>query len=162
MTTITNTTPVDPLDMLADEAADLTSTITGDDAQPGAAPEAQAPSLTNAQCLAMGWEIIRDTLCAVAKVSTPKTTLSAEAIGPMAEAQAAVLDKYGIDLASMSGNYMVEIKAAIVTLPVLLAFRVGLQGELAAANKADKADKPAPAPPPPVHKPEYPSATLVS
>ena len=152
---------LDPLDTLSLEAGNLTAASAA--VSEGAAPaEPEAPSLTNQQCLTMAWEIIRDTLCAVANVKSPKSTLSAEVIGPMAEAQAAVFDKNGIDLAGMSGNYMVEIRAAIVTLPVLLAFRGGLQMELAAAKKIDKPAAAAPAAPQAqVHQQEFPSATLV-
>lgn len=107
---------------LADQAA----------AAPGAPPP--APELTNAQCLAMGLQIVRETLCAVAKVTSPKSTLDDATIGTVADAVAPVLDKYGIQLQGIAGGYMVELRAAMVTVPVLLAFRSGLLDELRARN----------------------------
>lgn len=130
---------LDPLDLLAIQAgseqgaADLANAgQTGDDGE-------VATQLTNAQCLCMAYELMRDTLCEFAKVTSPKSTLSDDVIKPMAEAQAKVLDKYGINLQSMGGDYMLEIKAAIVTVPVLLAFRAGLQDEMKAAKKETEA-----------------------
>lgn len=122
-------TEADQLDTLAAQADAL------DLPAPGAAPggeggEVAAPALTNAQCLSLGYEMARDTLCSFAKVHSPKSTLSNDVIKPMAEAQAAVLDKYGISLQSLGGDYMLEIKAAIVTVPVLLAFRAALVVEM--------------------------------
>lgn len=133
----TETVGVDPLDLLARKAA---SQEAADNAEnqpetgaPGEAP--QDPGMSNAQCFAMILEMVRDVLCSVAKVESPKSTLSAEKIAPAAEALGAVADKYGLSLAGAAGNYMVEIKAALVVVPMLLAFRAGLVGEI----KAEKA-----------------------
>lgn len=106
----------------ADQAADA----------PGAPPP--VPELTNAQCLAMGLQIVRETLCAVAKVTSPKQTLDDATIGTVAEAIAPVLDKHGIQLQGIAGGYMLELKAAMVAVPVLLAFRSALVDELRARN----------------------------
>lgn len=136
--------PADPLDQLASkaaqqEAADNLENSVNDPNAPAAPGEAQAaPGMTNAQCFSMLLEMVRDVLCSFAKVESPKTTLSADKIEPAAEALGAVADKYGLSLAGAAGNYMVEIKAALVVVPILLAFRAGLVQEIA-ADKAKRA-----------------------
>ena len=134
----------DPLDTLARQAqaqenADNADAL-GADALPG---EAEAvPSMTNAQCLLMAGEVIRETLCSFAKVETPKETLSSDKLQPAADAIGAVLDKHGLNLAGVAGDYMAEIKALLLTVPLVLACRAGLQGEIAAAKAKKKAIEP--------------------
>jgi hypothetical protein len=117
----------DPLDMLASQAE---AQQAGEALAAAPEGEAEAPGLSNAQCFAMAFEMVRDTLCSFAHVKTPKQTLSADKIQPAADALGAVADKYGINLAGAAGNYMVEIKAAMLTVPLLLAFRGGLMTEI--------------------------------
>lgn len=151
---------ISPLDRLAAQADQGAAESDQEQADEQGAPE--GPSLTNEQCLGVAWELIRDTLCGFAGVNTPRITLANERIAPMVKAQAAVLDKYGIDLQATAGGYMVEITAAIATLPVLWAFKEGLANELAASKKttvtpvADADTKPAPA-----AAPEFPMAQVV-
>lgn len=128
------------LDRLADAADQLHPE---GDAEPGehlvdTAPAAP-PTLTNTQCLMMAGQIVRDTLCAVAKVESPKLTLTDDTLQAVAAAVAPVLDKYGIDLGQMGGNYAVEIRAVMVTVPVILACRAGLRAELAAKREPQTA-----------------------
>lgn len=143
--------PRDPLEQLAGEAEALQAGIdqaNQEAAGEGGAPAAAAPPvLTNAQCLAMGLQIVRETLCAVAKVSSPKRTLDDATITTVADAVAPVLEKYGINLQGMAGGYMLELRAAMVTVPVLLAFRAGLLDELR-AMKAKPVDQASAAPAP--------------
>ena len=135
----------DPLDLLArqaanQEAADLAASA-GADALTG---EAEAvPAMTNAQCFAMMLEMVRDVLCSFAKVESPKVTLSDDKIAPAADALGAVADKYGLNLASSAGNYIIEIKAGVIVIPLLLAFRASLMDEMQASRAKKKAIDPA-------------------
>jgi hypothetical protein len=124
---------LDPLDALAGAANDAMAPALESDGDGEGVADPQ--KLTNAQCLMMVCEIVRDTLCSFAKVTSPKTTMANEVMQPVADSVAAVLDKYGVDLSAAAGDYMIEIKAAITTVPVLLAIRGGLMVELAAAKK---------------------------
>ncbi|WP_341904034.1 hypothetical protein [Polaromonas sp. YR568] len=126
--------PASPLAALADQAQGLLQppAETGGDTPEG---EVTAPGkMSNAQVLMMAVELVRDTLCTFAKVTSPKTTMANEVMQPVVDANAAVLDKYGVDLSKATGDYMTEIKAAMVTVPVLLAIRSGLSEELKAAK----------------------------
>lgn len=124
----------DPLDKLADQAqSDINAAGAG---APGTEPpgegEAQTvPPITNAQAVMMSFQIIRDTAAGFAGIQSFKVTLANEKIQPVAEAWAEVLDKYGIQLSDIAGDFMVEIKAAILTLPVLLVARAAMLQELA-------------------------------
>ena len=131
---MTTAAAVDPLDLLATLAASLGAETAANDSQAGDGA-AKPADLTNTQCLAMAVEIVRETLCSFAKVQSPKTTMSNEVMAPVAEALGAVFDKYGISLSGVAGDYMTEIKAAIVAVPVLLSIRSGLQAEVAASKK---------------------------
>ncbi len=134
---MTPKTAPDATDLLAAQADALdaaSNVTTGPD---GEAQAQEKPALTNEQCLCMGYAMLRETLCSFAKVESPKATLSDDVIAPMAKAQAGVLEKYGINLQSIGGDYMVEIQAAIVTVPVLLAFRAGLQLEIRESKKIE-------------------------
>lgn len=134
----------DPLDTLARQAqaqenADNADTLDG----PTLPGEAEAvPAMTNAQCFAMMLEMVRDVLCSFAKVESPKLTLSSEKIAPAADALGAVADKYGLSLASAAGNYMIEIKAGLIVIPLVLAFRAGLQKEIKDEQAKKKAIEP--------------------
>ncbi len=129
------TAPSSPLEALADQAQELITPPADGDGDAVATDDTPAPRMSNAQVLMMGVELVRDTLCSFAKVNSPKATMSNEVMQPVVDANAAVLDKYGIDLNSAAGDYMTEIKAALVTVPVLLAIRSGLQDELRDAKK---------------------------
>lgn len=125
--------PADPLDALAGEAEQLQAGIDQASGAPvGDGQQQPAPALTNAQCIAMALEIVRETTCAFAKVSSLKRTLSAESVGAIAESVGPVFDKYGVNLSAMTGDYMVEIKAATVAGPLLLVAWKELREEMAA------------------------------
>lgn len=130
----------DPLDQLANEAATLEAHAIPPGEQPGEAAPQQP--LTNAQCLGMGLQMIRETLCAVAKVTSPKTTLDDATIQTVADSVGPVLDKHGINLAGVAGDYMIELRAVIVTVPIILAARAALMDEIRA--KAAKPITPEP------------------
>ncbi len=140
--------PADPLAALASEAKAMDGPAAGvtdadvSDAQEAAKP----PTLTNQQCILMAGQIVRDTLCALAKVESPRRTLDDATLGTVADAVAPVLDKHGIQLGTVGGDYMAEIRAAMVVVPVILATRAALRDELAARDLAKaEADKPTPA-----------------
>lgn len=136
---VTSTGIPDPLDLLsrqaqAQENADKAETLDGA-ALPGEAPA--ETSMGNAACVAMVFEMMRGALVTMANCKSPLVTLSDEKIKPAAEALGAVADKYGIQLAGVAGDYMVELKAAVIVVPMVWAFRGGLVLEI----EADKAHR---------------------
>lgn len=119
----------DPLDILASQASfEQASANEANASLPGA--ELLPADMSNTKCLMMVIEILRETMCSFAKVSSPRQTMKNELMEPVADALGAVLDKYGISLSGVAGDFMTEIKAAIVTIPVLLSIRAGLQTEI--------------------------------
>lgn len=147
-----NEPPQTELDRLADQAGQLGAEIEAD--QAGAAPGAPADvPMTNAQVLATAFDLVRETLCTVAGVESPRRTVSSEKLAPLAEAWGAVCDKHGINLAAMVGDYILEFKALALTVPVILAARTALLAEIAdkAANVTDVTEKPSPAESDPNH-----------
>lgn len=134
----------DPLDDIAGEAQRMQGAAGADPEGQGGEGEAQAvPELTNTQCLQLGLEMVRDTACAVAGVSSLKRTMSAQAIQAIAEANGPLLDKYGISLSGAGAGYMVELRAAFVTVPVLIAAYLELRDEVR-AMRAKPVDQGAP------------------
>lgn len=134
------------LDQLVRQADRLDA---GADLAGSAAPEAQAAptGLSNADCLVMAGQIIRDTLCGIAQVQSPRITLADGTLKIIADACAPVLDKYGIKLNALMDQFGVEVRAAIVTVPIILAARRALLVELAAkAAPKPPADAAAPQP----------------
>lgn len=129
--------PPSELDRLADQAGQLGADIdqAGAD-QAGAAPA--AVPLTNAQVLSTAFELVRETLCTVAGVESPRRTVSSATLAPLAEAWGAVCDKHGINLSGMVGDYILEFKALALTVPVILAARTALLAEI--EQKARGAD----------------------
>lgn len=132
---LTKKIEVDPLDALANEAMkDLAGADVANADQVGDGV-AVVKDLTNAQCLMMAFEIMRETLCSFAKVTSPKQTMANDVMLPVADSVGALLDKYGVSLSGVAGDFMTEIKAAIATVPVLLSIRAGLQAEMKATKK---------------------------
>lgn len=128
---------VDPLDLLANEAANNDAAAGPPaDGQAAGTDAAPAVDMSNTQCLMMAFEVMRETLCSFAKLASPKQTMSNEIMQPVSEAIGAVLDKYGISLSGVAGDFMTEIKAAIVSVPVLLSIRAGVQAELRSKQAA--------------------------
>lgn len=150
MKIITNTpqpASTDPLEMLAREAEQV-----GADADPageGGSPDEPQPiaALTNGQVLTMAFELIRETMCIVAGVASPKTTLSTDKLAPLGDAWGAVCDKHGLMLADVVGDYMVELKALALTVPVVMAAKNALAAEVAQLKaRAEAAATPEPEP----------------
>lgn len=127
--------PANPLDALAAQADQAASPPPPADGEAAPGEDAKPPAkLSNEQCLMMVIEMVRETLCKIAKVESPKSTMSNEVMQPVVDSWGEVLSKYGIDLSAAAGDYIVEIKAAILTVPVLLAIRSGLQAEVKASK----------------------------
>lgn len=146
VTTIHRNEEADELAGLIREADELQADADQASTAPGAAPGQPAPpGMTNAQCLTMALQIVRETLCSVVKVQSPRTTLDDAACSAVGEAVAPVLDKHGINLGNMAGDYMAELRALAVTVPIALAVRTALLEELAARRA--KPIKPEPAAP---------------
>lgn len=134
--------PVDPLERLALEGDGLDSQAQADPgAAPGdAQPEAQTkPSLSNAKVLLMAFEMIRETLCVIAGVKSPKATLSSEKLEPLAQAWAGVCEKHGVQLEAMIGDWILEVKAIAVTVPIIMAARAALTAEIDGLKAAKEA-----------------------
>ena len=130
--------PIDPMDALASQAAIEEKAASADAGEQQPSSELAPKDLSNAQCLMMAFEVMRETLCSFAKVTSPKETMRNDVMQPVADAVAAVLDKYGVSLSGLAGDFMTEIKAAIVTVPVLLSIRAGLKAEVKAAKKPEE------------------------
>lgn len=155
------------LDALADAAA---TTLTppadshADDLAVSEAQEAAAPQLTNAQCVMMAIGLVRETMASMADLQSPRVHLADDKIKAPADAIAAVLDKYHINLQAIGGNYLVEINALAVTMPVVLGAYAAIKAEIRAKDAARSAAPP-PAPRPPVPAPDTapppPAATVV-
>lgn len=116
------------LDRLADEAA-----LFDDDADEAASPSGAqgAPRLTNAALLLAALELVRETVCTVAGVKSPRATLSSDKLEPLADAWGAVCDKHGIELQAVVGDWLVEIRAVALTVPLVLGARAALVAEIA-------------------------------
>lgn len=139
--------PANPFEALAGEAAELDQADggegSGDQGGPGATPE---PS--NAEIITVGLELVRDTLCAFAKVSSPKRTLDKATIETLAGVWAPVCDKHGWRLSSMAGDYLPELRAGMVTAGVVVAAWGELREEMRAmkAKPVEAESAPAAAP----------------
>ena len=113
------------------------------EAEPGEGDQAAAaPELTNAQVINMGLQMVRETLCGVANVTSPKRTLTDQTCEVIGEANGPLLDKWGISLSGMGGGYMVELKAAFVTLPILWAAWLALKEEMRAMRAKPIVEEP--------------------
>lgn len=146
--------PVSELERLADQADQLGAAADPDHGGAPGADQAPAP-LTNSQVLITAFELVRETLCTVAGVTSPRRTVSTEQLAPLADAWGAVCDKHGVDLSTMVGDYILEFKAIALTVPVILAARNALQAEIAekrrSADVTDVTEKAAPAEADPNH-----------
>lgn len=141
--------PANPFEALAGEAAALDQPPgEGGDGAPGEAQAGQAaPVLTNAQCVAMALQMVRETVCGLAKVRSPKTTLDDATINIVADAVAPVLDKYRINLQGAAGGYMVELKAAFTVGPILWLAWAELRNEVRSMQATPVQPEQAPAAP---------------
>lgn len=129
------TAPADPLDALASEAQSLGGDAPEDGAQAEPAGENAGPvPLTNAQCIAMALQTIREALCAIAKVKSPKQTMDDSTVQVCADAIGPVFDKYRINLAGVAGDYMIEFRAVATVVPIVLAASAALLDEIRAAK----------------------------
>lgn len=134
MVTVTKNT-MSALDQLAAQADAIGNQADQDEAfssAPGAAPP--PPVMTNGQVLLFALEMVRETLCTVAGVQSPRVTVSSDKLAPMADAWGAVCDKHGFDLSAMVGDYILELKAVTLSVPIILAARTALQAEIAAKD----------------------------
>ena len=119
-----------------DESNDQAGAPGASSSSPG---EPAAPALTNAQCLLMAAQLVRETVCTMAKVESPRRSANDETLAPLAEAWAAVLDKHGINLGQHMGEYALELRAAGMTAAVFVQVRAELRAELEAAQAKAKA-----------------------
>lgn len=89
-----------------------------------------APPITNEQVIADVAALIRDVLCMVLNVNSPKTTLGDAQIKGLAAAWGKVATKYQIDLANLKGAYVLEVAAVAQTAIIGMAVYNGLGQEL--------------------------------
>ena len=139
-----NTTPAPGgLDALAAEAETLTDTTTPGAAQ-GAQPEPDAPGLTNAQIVGGAIAAARTVFCAVTKLDSPNVHLDDAAAQRLGAVWGPVLDKHGIDMGELMGDWGVEIAAIVVTAEIGMSLRRAVLDEIAAkAAKPVQSDAPA-------------------
>lgn len=150
--------PRDELAGLADEArrADAEAAAAGQPGAPGEQPaDGAPPPLTNAQCIAMGLQVIRETVAGLAKLDTPRQTLSDANCTTVGDAVGPVLDKYGIQLGAAVGDFAIELRAAMVAGPLLWVAYRAAQDELRArrAKPVEPEAAPAADPAPPADQP---------
>ena len=140
MKVTSHTGPITELDQLAAAAEYSDQEQSAADAGQGAPGEAPPPApMTNTQVLIVAMELIRETLCTVAQVKSPRDTASSDKLQPLADAWGAVCDKRGIQLADMVGDYILEFKALALSVPLILAAHKALQLEIISAKKSSAA-----------------------
>lgn len=121
------------LGALAAEADTLQDT-TAPGAAPGEPPEPEAPRLTNAQIVGGAIAAARTVFCAVTKLDSPNQHLNDEAAQRLGAVWGPVLDKHGLDLGAVMGDWGIEIAAIAVTAEIALTLRRAVLEEIAAKN----------------------------
>lgn len=145
----------DPFAALAADAAAIDAPAgEGGDGAPGAdgAAQAEPPAPSNAEIIAQGLALVRDTLAAFAKVQSIKRTMNDETCRTLADVWAPVCDKHGLQLADMAGDYLPELRAIMTTAGIVTVAWSELRDEMRAMKatpvqpETAPADKPEPAP----------------
>lgn len=105
----------------------------------GVGSSAYIPSLAekNAQVLVMVLGMARDVVCMVADLKSPKQTLRDENIKVLADAWGKVAEKHQLDLATIQGNYALELSAAFATFIIGKAVYEGVNAELGQSKIID-------------------------
>jgi hypothetical protein len=111
-----------------------------DGPQAGPDDAAQKPQASNAQILAGALAAGREVFCLVTDLQSPRRTMSDEALSQWAQAVAPALEKHGIDLGAVIGDFGPEIAAVVSTVILANAVRLGAVAELAAKKQAPTAE----------------------
>lgn len=113
-------------------------TAIGGDSSSQAGPDEAAQKLqaSNAQILAGALAAGREVFCLVTDLQSPRRTMSDEALSNWAQAVAPALEKHGIDLGAVIGDFGPEIAAVVSTVILANAVRLGAVAELAAKKPA--------------------------
>jgi hypothetical protein len=113
-------------------------TAIGGDSTSQAGPDDAAQKLqaSNAQILAGALAAGREVFCLVTELQSPRRTMSDEALSQWAQAVAPALEKHGIDLGAVIGDFGPEIAAVVSTVILANAVRLGAVEELAAKKPA--------------------------
>lgn len=168
MVTTKKTEPLTGLDAIAAQADEalqpppVTDGVTDLDVAEQSAPA--VPVMTNAQCILMGLQMVRESLTGFAKLESPKAVLADNVIQGPADAIGEVFDKHGWNLQAAAGDWLPELKAIMVTAPVLLAAWTAIRAEVKAKDAA-KGEGQGAAPPPapkPASTPAPPMAEVIA
>lgn len=125
------TTPTDPLDAMAAQAATLESDF---EAAPGA-DQAAPVQLTNVQAIAGAIGAGREAFCFFTKLESPRRVLVDDTVQQLAALWAPVADKHGFNLGDYLGDYALELAAAIGTFTIVAQLRSAVALEIAEKQK---------------------------
>ena len=128
------------LEALAEQAENIGAELEAGDGLEGAAP--QAPAITNAQAFAGAMGAAREAFCFFTKLQSPRVVLTDDKVAQLGALWGPVLDKHGINLGDMMGDYALEFAAIIGTISVVGELRQAVTLELA-ARQPKETEKPA-------------------
>lgn len=135
------------LENLADQAAamdkEAAAVATGDNAAPGSPGEPQALVISNAQAFAGAIGAAREAFCFFTKLESPRVVLTDEKVGQLGMLWGPVLDKHGINLQDVMGDYVLEFTAVMGTISIVGELRAAVQAELATRAAKTKPAEPA-------------------
>lgn len=147
---MTNTTKLDPLESLAQQADNLPPPlgegVTEADVSERQAQELAPPEQGNAEMLAGMFQLARDTVIQLAGVQSLQRTMPNEATVQLGAMWGNVLDVYGIKLSAYMGKHGPLIMATLATLALGKNVLQGYREEMAARKPAGEQPEPAPLP----------------
>jgi hypothetical protein len=118
----------------------------------GGPAEPEKPVITNGAALRRIFITIRETVCVIADLKSPRTTFTDDKAETLGVVWGEVCDEFGINLAGSAGKYGVVVLAAMTTIEVLGAPIAAAREEMAAKEPAKLPEPEAAAgaaPPPP-------------
>ena len=130
------------LEALAEQAETIGADLEAGEGLEGAAPA--APLITNAQAFAGAMGAAREAFCFFTKLESPRVVLTDDKVSQLGALWGPVLDKHGINLGDVMGDYALEFTAVIGTISVVGELRQAVTLEIAARSiKAKAEEKPA-------------------
>lgn len=101
------------------------------------------PEVTNAQTLAAAIGAAREAFCMFTKLQSPRVVLDDAQVQQLGALWGPVLDKHGINVAGVMGDYALEFTAIVGTVGVVMALRGAVQTEMAQRKAEAKPAEPA-------------------
>lgn len=101
------------------------------------------PVLTNAQAVAASIGAAREGFCYFTKLESPRAVLTDDKISQLGMLWGPVLDKHGVNLQEVMGDYMLEFTAVVGTISIVGELRAAVQAELATRAAKTKPAEPA-------------------